>query len=80
MTKTSARKAVAEKAHSTYRKTATKAGAEKARGTYRKAAAQFEEVKPGHVMKGFVHSIKKAALKNKPSAQSCIRPRTVSSS
>ena len=43
MTKTSARKAVAEKAHSTHRKTATKAVAEKARGTYRKVAAQFEE-------------------------------------
>jgi hypothetical protein len=43
MTKISARKAVAEKAHSTYRKTAPKAAAEKARGTYRKTAAQFEE-------------------------------------
>ena len=43
MTKISARKAVAEKAHSTYRKTASKAAAEKARGTYRKTAAQFEE-------------------------------------
>ena len=43
MTKISARKAVAETAHSTYRKTASKAAAEKARGTYRKTAAQFEE-------------------------------------
>lgn len=65
MTKTSARKAVAEKAHSTYRKTATKAVAEKARGTYRKTAAQFEEVQPGDAMEGYVHSIEKAALKNK---------------
>ena len=64
MTKTSARKAVAEKAHSTYRKTATKAVAEKARGTYRKTAAQFEEVQPGDAMEGYVHSIEKAALKN----------------
>ena len=43
MTKTSARKAVAEKVHSTYRKTATKAVAEKARGTFCKTAAQLEE-------------------------------------
>ena len=43
MTKSFVRKAAAEKAHSTYRKTAPKAAAEKARGTYRKTAAQFEE-------------------------------------
>jgi hypothetical protein len=59
MTKSSARKAAAEKARSTYRKTARKVGArkahagdrktaskavaEKARGTYRKTAARFEE-------------------------------------
>jgi mannose-6-phosphate isomerase-like protein (cupin superfamily) len=88
MTNTSARKAVAEKARSTYRKTATKAVAEKARGTSRKTAAQFEEfvgdaqmpesvralaeksvahsdVQPGDAMKGYVHTIEKAALKNK---------------
>ena len=65
MTKSSTRKPVAEKAHSTYRKTATKVVAEKAHGTYRKTAAQFEGVKPGDAMKGFVRSIKKAARKNK---------------
>ena len=59
MTKSSARKAVAEKAGSTYRKTtrsvgtgkahssdrkiASKAVAESARGTYRKSAVRFEE-------------------------------------
>jgi hypothetical protein len=59
MTKSSTRKAAAEKARSTYRKTARKVGArkahagdrktaskvaaEKARGTYRKTAARFEE-------------------------------------
>ena len=59
MTKSSARKAAAEKARSTYRKTTRKVGtekahgsdpktasravAEKARGTYRKTAARFEE-------------------------------------
>jgi hypothetical protein len=59
MTKSSARKAVAEKARATYRKTARKVSAgkahsrdrktaskvvaEKAGGTYRKTAAQFEE-------------------------------------
>jgi hypothetical protein len=59
MTKFSARKAAAQKARSTYRKTARKVGArkahsgdrktaskvatEKARGTYRKTAARFEE-------------------------------------
>jgi hypothetical protein len=59
MTKSSARKAAAEKARSTYRKTARKVGTgkahgsdrqtaskvatEKARGTYRKTAARFEE-------------------------------------
>ena len=59
MTKSSVRKAAAEKTHGTYRntvrkvgagkahgknrKTATKAVAEKARGTYRKTGAQFEE-------------------------------------
>ena len=59
MTKSSARKAAAEKARSKYRKTARKVGArkahssdrktaskvatEKARGTYRKTAARFEE-------------------------------------
>ena len=59
MTKSSVRKAVAEKARSTYRKTTRKVGtgkahgsnrktaskvaAEKARGTYRKTAARFEE-------------------------------------
>ena len=59
MTKSSVRKAAAEKARSTYRKTtrkvgagkahtsgrktASKAVAEKARGTYRKTAARFEE-------------------------------------
>ena len=59
MTKSSARKAAAEKARSTYRKTARKVGArkahsgdrktaskvvaEKARDTYRKTAARFEE-------------------------------------
>ena len=59
MTKSSARKAAAQKARSTYRKTARKVGtgkahgsnrktaskvaAEKARGTYRKTAARFEE-------------------------------------
>ena len=80
MTKTSARKAVAEKAHSTYRKTATKAVAEKARGTYRKTAAQFEEVQPEDAMEGYVHSIEKAALKTRRSPQSCVRTRTVSSS
>ena len=37
------RKTAAEKAHSTYRKSAPKAAAKKARGTYRKTAAQFEE-------------------------------------
>src|SRR4249919_834868 len=59
MTKSSVRKAAAQKARSTYRKTARKVGAakahgsgrktaskavaEKARGTYRKTAAGFEE-------------------------------------
>ena len=59
MTKPSARKAAAQKARSTYRKTARKVGAtkahsgdrktasqvakEKVRGTYRKTAARFEE-------------------------------------
>ena len=59
MTKSSARKAAAQKARSTYRKTARKVGAtkahgsnrktaskvaaEKARGTYRKTVARFEE-------------------------------------
>ena len=59
MTKSSARKAAAEKARSTYRKTTRKVGtgkahgsdrktasrsvAESARGTYRKTAARFEE-------------------------------------
>ena len=59
MTKSSVRKAVAEKARSTHRKTTRKVGArkahsgdrktpskvaaEKARGTYRKTAARFEE-------------------------------------
>ena len=59
MTKSSARKAAAQKARSTYRKTTRKVGArkahgsdrktaskvaaEKARGTYRKTAARFEE-------------------------------------
>ena len=59
MTKSSVRKAAAEKARSTYRKntrkvgarkahsgdrkTASKVAAEKARGTYRKTAARFEE-------------------------------------
>jgi hypothetical protein len=59
MTKSSVRKTAAEKARSTYRKTARKVGArkahsgdrktaskaaaEKARGTYRKTAARFEE-------------------------------------
>ena len=59
MTKSSARKAAARKARSTYRKTARKVGAtkvhsgdrktaskvatEKARGKYRKTAARFEE-------------------------------------
>jgi hypothetical protein len=59
MTKSSARKAAAQKARSTYRKTARKVGArkahktdrktaskiaaEKARGTYRKTAARFEK-------------------------------------
>jgi hypothetical protein len=43
MTKSFARKAVAEKARATYRETAPKAAAKKARGTYRKTAAQFEE-------------------------------------
>jgi hypothetical protein len=59
MTKSFARKAVADKARGTYRETARKVGAgkthskdrktapkavaEKARGTYRKTAAQFEE-------------------------------------
>ena len=59
MTKSSARKAAAEKARSTYRKTTRKVGtgkahgsdrktaskvaAERARGTYRKTAARFEE-------------------------------------
>ena len=59
MTKSSARKAPAQKARSTYRKaarkvgtgkahgsnrkTASKVAAEKARGTYRKTAARFEE-------------------------------------
>jgi hypothetical protein len=38
------RKAAAEKAHSTYRKSAPKAAAKKARGTYRKSFAQFEEL------------------------------------
>ena len=37
------RKAAAQKAHSTYRKSASKAAAKKARGTYRKTSAQFEE-------------------------------------
>ena len=37
------RKAAAQKAHSTYRKSAPKAAAKKARGTYRKTSAQFEE-------------------------------------
>jgi formate dehydrogenase maturation protein FdhE len=43
MTKSSARKAAAKKAHSTSRKPAPKAAPKKARGTYRKTAAQFEE-------------------------------------
>ena len=43
MTKSSARKVGAGKAHSTDRKTAAKAVGEKARATYRKTAAQFEE-------------------------------------
>jgi hypothetical protein len=43
MTKSFARKATAEKAHSTYRKPAPKAAAKKVRGTYRKTEAQFEE-------------------------------------
>ena len=37
------RKAAAQKAHSTCRKSAPKAAAKKARGTYRKTSAQFEE-------------------------------------
>ena len=37
------RKAAAQKAHSTYRKSAPRAAAKKARGTYRKTSAQFEE-------------------------------------
>ena len=37
------RKAAAQKAHSTYRKSAPKAAAKNARGTYRKTSAQFEE-------------------------------------
>ena len=37
------RKAAAQNAHSTYRKSAPKAAAKKARGTYRKTSAQFEE-------------------------------------
>ena len=66
MTKSSARKAAAQKARSTYRKTARKVGArkahktdrktaskiaaEKARGTYRKTAARFEEFAYGAQM------------------------------
>ena len=37
------RKTAAEKAHSTYRKSAPKAAAKNARSTYRKTSAQFEE-------------------------------------
>ena len=37
------RKAAAQKAHSTHRRSAPKAAAKKARGTYRKTSAQFEE-------------------------------------
>jgi len=37
------RKAAAQKAHSTYRKSAPKAAAKKASETYRKTSAQFEE-------------------------------------
>ena len=37
------RKAAAQKAHSTYRKSAPKAAAKNARGTYRKTSVQFEE-------------------------------------
>ena len=43
MTKSSARKAAAKKAHSTSRKPAPKAAAKKASGTYRKTDAQFEK-------------------------------------
>ena len=43
MTKSSARKAAAKKAHNTSRKSAPKAAAKKASGTYRKTDAQFEK-------------------------------------
>ena len=43
MTKSSARKAAAKKAHNTSRKPAPKAAAKKASGTYRKTDAQFEK-------------------------------------
>ena len=43
MTKSSARKAAADKARNKYRKKASKAVAERAHGTYRKTAARFEE-------------------------------------
>jgi len=43
MTKSSARKAAAEKTPGAYRKPARNPAAKKARGTHRKAAARFEE-------------------------------------
>ena len=43
MTKSSARKAAAKKAHNTSRKSAPKAAAKKASGTYRKTDAHFEK-------------------------------------
>jgi len=73
MTKFSARKAPAEKARGTYRKTARKVGAEranstnrkaaskavaeKARATYRKTAAQFEEFAPDAQMPELVRAL-----------------------
>ena len=73
MTKSSARKAAAEKATSTYRKTARKVGARKAhsgdrktaskvvaesaRGTYRKTAAHFEEFAYDAQMRESMHAL-----------------------
>ena len=65
-------KAVAEKAHSTYRKTPAQFEEfvvdaqmpESVRGLAEKSVAH-SDVRPGDAMKGYVHRIEKAALKNK---------------
>ena len=78
MTKSSARKAAAEKARSTYRKTARKVGArkahagdrktaskavaEKARGTYRKTAARFEEFAYDAQMPGSMRALAETSV------------------